>query len=406
MQAALEKERAQVAELKAQLRAAEERAKERADAQQQRASALEEVESRLEQVSAHASDLAQQLQHAQSELEQRRAQAAGAEEARAAAAASARAADAATAAVRRAELVAAQQALAAQRREAALRDELQAERDEARRARNKVTLLEQQLASSGMFQQQLGGTGVLQQQQQQYSPSLSQTLQGHQQHAWRASQSAGATGALASSGFQRPSPSELQDLAQLRHNCTELQRQLTSSRQQASKDMQQMRDALVKAHSVIKRQRERRGNASSGGASSSSRGENRDEGRGEGELEGFTIKAFSGGRVAGSADAAASSGGLGPARQMRARAQLRTPPMTMADAACSSGGFDRVGGEYGGHIGSSQLGLYMEECGVSDAGSAETGGEQPVGSVAELVDCARDLLLSLEQLGGEGDDGY
>ncbi|KIZ01318.1 hypothetical protein MNEG_6646 [Monoraphidium neglectum] len=162
----LQREREQARELFARLHAAEERA----GAQARRLAELGGVEQGLSEALSRARLLEGRLAAAEAELARSQAQAAAADEARAAAAAGARAAAAAAAAARRADLAAAQRAVAAERRGALLRDELQAERDAARRTRAKAELLERQLgqASEGQQHQQQ------QQQQQQQRRDLEQ----------------------------------------------------------------------------------------------------------------------------------------------------------------------------------------------------------------------------------------
>jgi hypothetical protein len=124
------------------------------------AAALSQRKSEDGQAAERAAELAQQLAAARRELEeQRRALAAEVQAARAAGAASARAEEAAAAGLRRAELLAAQAALAGERREARLREALALEREEVRRARVKVAVLEREvLGGDGGG----GGNGVCQ----------------------------------------------------------------------------------------------------------------------------------------------------------------------------------------------------------------------------------------------------
>jgi hypothetical protein len=128
-----------VAELRAAVRAAEVEAA----AQQARLEDLADANARLLDAEARASGLLRSLGEAQRELSQLRAVAAGAGDAAAAVAASRHAADAAEAALRCAQLELAQASLAAQRREAALRDELASERRAARRALAQAAVHEQ-----------------------------------------------------------------------------------------------------------------------------------------------------------------------------------------------------------------------------------------------------------------------
>jgi hypothetical protein len=330
----LQREREQARELFARLHAAEERA----GAQARRLAELGGVEQGLSEALSRARLLEGRLAAAEAELARSQAQAAAADEARAAAAAGARAAAAAAAAARRADLAAAQRAVAAERRGALLRDELQAERDAARRTRAKAELLERQLgqASEGQQHQQQ------QQQQQQQRRDLEVDV--------------GTAGTILRGSFPADAPISLQ------RDRAELQLQAGDARQQAARGM--VPGALRKHSSPPMHTRKRCE------ASDSCRFGQRDAG-----AAGSCCSSERGGMVW-------RAGICGPPCRALTRPVVLDPQQT----GCS--------GQSDAGDGSASTGPLV---------SPAMGGEGQLSSVADLVDCARELLCSLRELGDEGD---